>query len=89
MTEEKFKYVLNGETKHYTREELTEYLVDLYRKNGIALKDEDEDITERFVNRTIKTLQEHDGDPYGDIKDETTRNICHKMEIKGCLLKTL
>lgn len=89
MTEEKIKYVLNGKTQHYTREELTEYLVNLYRKNGITLKDEYEDITEQLVNKTIKTLQEYDGDPYGNIKDEETRNICHKLEIKGCLLKTL
>lgn len=80
--ENKIKYTINGNTKYYTENELREYYMNLLKKGSIY----DEHIFESKFEKLLKTLREHEGDPYGDIIDGTTRKHMHDVEEAGGLL---
>ena len=78
--EEKIKYVLKGETRYYTREELKEYKRRLYADNGYPFDDEER--LDRRIDRLIEILKENDGDPYGHIPQPIYDHL-HNIEANG------
>lgn len=78
---EKIKYVLNGETKYYTKEELTEYHKNLLKNSQIYF----EDTFEQELNKLIENLKKYDGDPYGYIPNGDFYELNHKIETLGKL----
>ena len=77
---ERIKYVLNGETKYYTLEELRAYLEEFCRKNDTVL-------LEPVFQKILQNLRDYDGDPYGD-EPEHIRKTSHKLEGMGFMIWT-
>jgi hypothetical protein len=78
--EKRYKYFLNGETFYYTKDELREYIKDLYEKNL------GEECSESYVEREIKRLEKYDGNPYGHLKDiPEAYEIAHKAAAMGVI----
>ena len=78
--EEKIKYVLNGKTYYYTREELKEYKKQLYAENGYPFDDE-EDLDE-YIEMILDRLRKYNGDPYGHLPPPMS-NYLHDIEAAG------
>jgi hypothetical protein len=81
--EKRWKYILNGETFYYTKDELREYIRDLYEKNNFPLDEDDLDFS---VDSEIERLEKYDGDPYGHLKDvPEVYEITHKAAAMGVI----
>ncbi|MDR2104145.1 MAG: hypothetical protein LBP51_00140 [Deferribacteraceae bacterium] len=81
--EKRYKYLLNGKTYYYTKDELREYIRDLYEKNNEPL---DEDELDFSLEQEIVRLEKYDGDPYGNLKDvPEAYEVAHKAAAMGVI----
>jgi hypothetical protein len=81
--EKRYKYFLNGETFYYTKDELREYIRELYEQNNFPLDEDDLDFS---VESEIKRLEKYDGDPYGNLKNiPEAYEIAHKAAAMGVI----
>jgi hypothetical protein len=77
----KYKYILNGETLYFTREELIEREREINIKNDINLS---VNALEKTINQLIKKLEEYNGDPFGDyLGCPELHKRFHKASAKG------
>jgi alpha-L-fucosidase len=77
--EKRYKYFLNGKTYYYTKDELREYLKDLYWKNN-------ESFDEYDLERYIEIIKKYDGDPFGNLKNfPEAYKIAHKAIDMGII----
>jgi predicted RNA-binding protein with PUA domain len=76
----RYKYLLNGETFYFTREELKDYMERLYIKNKIPY---DNQFLEAVVDSRIKKILKYDGDPYGGMISQEGKKEAHEMEANG------
>jgi hypothetical protein len=77
---DKIKYLLNGETRYYTMEELREYYKNLLKNNDTYYPD----YFEREMELLLQTLEKYDGDPYGN-ESEKNKEYYHFLESRGFL----
>jgi hypothetical protein len=80
---DKIKYVLNGETRYYTKEELREYQRQLSTKNNISCGSEQE--LDEWIDKLIERLIKYDGDPHGNAPDYA-HDYLHELEAAGGIL---
>jgi hypothetical protein len=77
----RYKYILNGETFYFTREELRKREVEKNKKNNLRITDV---ALEEELEQLIKKLEVYNGDPYGDYVDcPELYERFHKLESKG------
>jgi hypothetical protein len=77
----RYKYILNGETFYFTREELRKREVEINAKNNIFFPD---DIVENNIDRLIERLEEYNGDRFGHYAGcPELHQRFHKAEAKG------
>jgi hypothetical protein len=83
--EKRYKYILNGETFYYTKDELREYIRTVHEKNDEPLSAK---TLEFLLERRIKLLEENDGDLFLNLKGiPEVYEIAHKAAAMGIIAK--
>lgn len=77
--EDRIKFILNGKTFYYTREELREYFDELYQNSGRPC------CGDLAFERILAKLEKYDGDPYGELENLEARKQSHEMLAMGII----
>ncbi|GAB7140465.1 hypothetical protein RsTz2092_04140 [Deferribacterales bacterium RsTz2092] len=75
----RYKYIINGITRYFTREELIAHQDKLMRNSGVKLSRK---TIAKITDDVIETTLKYDGDPHGDMQGKHY-TWAHQLEADG------